>query len=58
MLEGQSKSVCQGQVRHHVCVFSLADLSYILKFQGVVVNKVMTEYDDDIDDDEDDEGDG
>ena len=38
-------SLCRGHVRNAVCVFSLADLSTILKAQGILVNKVMTEHD-------------
>ena len=36
---------CRGTLRHSVCVFSLADLSTIIKSQSIVINKVMTEYD-------------
>ena len=36
---------CRGTYRHSVCVFSLADLSTIIKSQSIVINKVMTKYD-------------
>ena len=36
---------CRGVMRHAVCVFSLADLSTILRAQSIVINKVMTEHD-------------
>ena len=31
--------------RHNVCVFSIKDLSTILKSNGYIINKVMTVYD-------------
>merc|ERR1719342_1433860 len=40
-----SSSECRGTMRHDVCVFSLADLSTILKAQSIVINKVMTVHD-------------
>ena len=36
---------CRGKLRHGVCVFSLADLSTILRSQCIVINKVMTKHD-------------
>merc|ERR1719342_878809 len=36
---------CRGTIRNSVCVFSLADLSTILKAQSIVINKVMTVHD-------------
>ena len=36
---------CRGVLRHSVCVFSLADLSTILRAGSIVINKVMTEHD-------------
>ena len=36
---------CRGKLRHGVCVFSLADLSTILRSQSIVINKVMTKHD-------------
>jgi len=40
-----SSSECRGTMRNDVCVFSLADLSTILKAQSIVINKVMTVHD-------------
>ena len=36
---------CRGKIRHGVCVFSLADLSTILRAGSIVINKVMTKKD-------------
>ena len=36
---------CAGIWRNGVCVFSLADLSTIVKAQSILINKVMTKHD-------------
>ena len=36
---------CEGVWRHEVCVFSLADLSTIVKARSALINKVMTKHD-------------
>ena len=39
------KGRCRGVWRHGVCVFSIADLSTIIKAGSALVNKVMTQHD-------------
>ena len=40
-----TKSINGTKLRHEVCVFSMEDLSTIIKSGGTIINKVMTEND-------------